>query len=385
MKNHAIFTFFLCLLLSIPHLKAQNTEIFLGPSLYAATPTSVNIWWHVKEAVATHQVEFGTNKKKLEEKVELDENTAYPHVELKGLQAGTEYFYRVTSGKTTSDIFSFKLPEPDKPFRMVFWSDNQGGFETFRDKTVPLMMEQKPDLLLTAGDLVSDGAQYNHWVDHLYGPAKELLRSVPWYPVRGNHDYSDDNDLCYDMLPLPVNDHYYAVSYGPLRIVVIDSNNDSDAQWEWLDEEVNSDAWKNAKYRMVAFHHPAFNSIWDSPGYDGRALYRTKLVPLIEGAYGDIVINGHMHAYERLRRLIGNDEFIEYVVIGGAGGTLDTVKVYQWPFSVIQYSTHHILVADIDDEKMLLKMIELDTEKVLDVFMIPANEVEKTEKDRVGH
>jgi len=382
MRNSIFCTFTLGLLLAGTLLKAQNDGIFLGPSLYAPTPSSVHIWWHVKEAMSAHQVEYGTNKKKLDQQVILNENTAYPHIELTGLQAGTAYFYRVKSGDISSEIFSFKLPEPDKPFRMVFWSDNQGGFETFRDKTVPLMMEQKPDLLLTAGDLVSDGAQYTHWVDHLYGPARELIRTVPWYPVRGNHDYSEDNDLCYDMLPLPNNDHYYAVSYGPLRLVIIDSNNDSDAQWEWLDEQLNSDAWKNAKYRLVAFHHPAFNSLWDSPDNDGRALYRTKLVPMIEGAYGDMVINGHMHAYERLRRLMGNDEFIEYVIIGGAGGTLDTVKVYQWPFSVIQYSTHHILVADIDDEKMLLKMIELDTDKVLDVFMIPANKVKAAEKEK---
>ena len=359
--------------LTATSLFAQDEGIFLGPSLYAPTPTSVNVWWHIKHDEKEHQVLFGTNRKKLDQEVSLQETTGYPHVELTGLEAGMTYYYQVKSGSAESEIYSFNLPDPDKPFRMVFWSDNQNGFEVFGNKTVPLMMEQKPDLLLTAGDLVSDGAEYEHWDKHLYGPAKELFSSVPWYPVRGNHDYDPDSDLCYKMLPLPETNHYYAKSYGPLRILIIDSNEDTEEQWAWLEEQLQNEAWKNAKFRMVAFHHPAFNSLWDSPSIDGRALYRSTLVPMLEDAYGDIVINGHMHAYERLRRLMGNDEFIEYVIIGGAGGTLDTVPVYQWPFSVVKYSTHHILVADIDEEKMMLKMIELDTEKILDTFMIPAN------------
>jgi hypothetical protein len=48
-----------------------------------------------------------------------------------------------------------------------------------------------------------------------------LWRGIPWFPVRGNH--GGEYPLAHDMLPLPNNNQWYARTYGPLRIVVLDA------------------------------------------------------------------------------------------------------------------------------------------------------------------
>lgn len=366
----SLSAFVVSLLILVATVQAQDTSgLLLGPSLTAPSPTSVNVWWHLASESANHTVEYGKTRD-LGMKATSTEGTRYPQIELTGLENGAKYYYRVVSGAEHSDMYEFTLPKADEPLNIVFWADNQSGYQIFTDKTVPKMTELQPDLLITAGDLVDRGGVYEQWGQQLYGPARELFRTVPWYPVRGNHDYNGGAELANDMLKLPNNSHWYAVSYGPLRLVFMDTNVQDEAQLQWLAAEVGSREWNAARFRVVVFHHPPFTSLWDNPGYDGEALLRALVVPMLEANGADLLVNGHAHDYERLERNRPDGGKMHYLIIGGGGGALDTIDVHPWPFSVLKFSRHHVLQAEVDNERMVIRAIDTNDGSDLDLFQI---------------
>ncbi|MBI4613618.1 MAG: hypothetical protein HY720_08420, partial [Planctomycetes bacterium] len=54
--------------------------------------------------------------------------------------------------------------------------------------------------------------------------------------------------------------------------MVLDKNPDhrpGSEQMRWLAAELAGGAWRSARFRLAAFHHPAFAVLWHEPGYDG--------------------------------------------------------------------------------------------------------------------
>ncbi|MES2462801.1 MAG: metallophosphoesterase [Armatimonadota bacterium] len=96
----------------------------------------------------------------------------------------------------------------------------------------------------------------------------------PRYPRMANYsfDYGDAHFLCLD------------------SNVYIDSTN-ADLQ-KWIDSDL---AATNARWKFVAYHHPAFNV--------GTVHYREQhmrmLSPLFEKHGVDVCLNGHEHVYQR--------------------------------------------------------------------------------------
>jgi acid phosphatase type 7 len=344
----------------------------LGPSLYGPTPQSVHIWWHTAEEHAEHRVEYGLDPAALDE-VRLEAATRYPVLKLENLQPGAEYHYRIASGSWVGELHRFRLPDPESPFRLALWGDNQRGWEVFQGQTVPALQAAAPDLLITVGDLVQTGRNYEEWEPQLYGPARELLRTIPWYPVRGNHDYSGGAEVALQMLPLPQTNHWYAKTYGPIRLLALNTNLRDRAQIEWMEAEMQRPEWRDAAYRLVVCHHPPFTSWWDNPNYDGDALMRALAVPLFEKYGADVVLTGHAHAYERLGTRRADGREVHYVILGGGGGPLDTVEVYPWPHSRIKRSTFHIVIAEVQAERMVWQALDTTTGRSFDLFMIEPN------------
>ena len=345
-------------------------KIILGPVLAYPAGDTMYLWWHIDRSCPKHLVEVGRTKN-LPKKFVLTGWTQYPLCPITGLESGARYYYRVRSGTTSSAIFSFTIPKADN-FRLAMWGDNQNGRETFHRYTVPTLLSAKPNVLLAAGDLVDKGNRYSDWCRQLYQPAQPLLCSVPWFPVRGNHD--GEYYLTDQMLPGPTGKSYYAYSYGILRVVVLDSNLDytpRSPQLKWLHQEVKSLAWQKAGYRLVSFHHPPFTAMWDGLYHDGEVLGRSVLVPLLEKVRADVVICGHAHSYQRGCRVTPYGKTY-YLVIGGGGGDLDMVKVWQWSHLAVVKSCFHIVTADVSSEQIRFRTIATLTRKVIDTFTIQA-------------
>ena len=102
---------------------------------------------------------------------------------------------------------------------------------------------------------------------------------------------------------------YFSFRQGPVYFIVLDSGEDkpdSDIEYnglggfdtyraqeaEWLKETLNSDACKNAAYRVVVIHIPPGYSAWYGP-IESKRLF----VPLLNEAKIDLMLCGHLHKH----------------------------------------------------------------------------------------
>ena len=93
----------------------------------------------------------------------------------------------------------------------------------------------------------------------------------------------------------------YSFDYGSVHWTVIDSNPYVD--WsspelrEWVQQDLKAAA--KAKWRIVAFHHPPFNS--------SKAHFKEQRIRLLSSIFEagkvDLVLSGHVHNYQRTHPL----------------------------------------------------------------------------------
>jgi 3',5'-cyclic AMP phosphodiesterase CpdA len=184
---------------------------------------------------------------------------------------------------------------------------------------------------------------------------------TPVLVARGNHDGFFAPAQVYHWLPN--NDRWYAETIGRVRFVFLDSNVIDAAQVSFLTAELASPASQDADFRVVVFHHPPYSNLWSDPGYNGHPYQRNNWVPLFEQYGVDLVINGHAHCYERAVK-----SGVTYLVVGGAGGLLDTVpSANPWPFFVVARGVHHYAILDAEPEHLTWTAYTIDG-AILDRF-----------------
>lgn len=140
------------------------------------------------------------------------------------------------------------------------------------------------------------------------GPERCLIRSgVRWYAAWGNHDAAGDGTVTALRSPR----RRYTFADGPLRVIVLDANTPADpAQRRFLAATL---ARAREPVRVVAFHQPAYTAGVHGPGRDQQRLW----APLFRRGGVAVVLQGHNHAYERIRV-----DGVVYVTTGGGGAPL---------------------------------------------------------------
>ena len=286
-----------------------------------------------------------------------------------GLAPQTAYLYRVRSGATVSATYSMRTaPSPGAPFRVAWVADNQNQvgvpFLTVLTKLAP----HAPDFIGHAGDTVQDGDQLAEWQSQWFDPFAAapgaLGQTTPVLVSRGNHDWEYPTSLAYHWLPdnggTIGNGDWYAETIGRVRFLFLDTNLPWVEQDDWLRAELASPASRNADFRIAVFHIPAYTNLWDSVGFRGDAWFRDHWVPLFEQGRVDLVVNGHAHCYER-----GSSNGVMYVIVGGAGGALDTVpQSPPWPFIAVAQSVHHYAIMDVIGGKLRWTAYDLQDQPI---------------------
>jgi Icc-related predicted phosphoesterase len=184
--------------------------------------------------------------------------------------------------------------------------------------------EASPDLVAFTGDLVFDGGADDHWseFDDLASPIR--ARSIPVITAFGNHEYWGGRRAAeknvFSRIPLTQKRHWYSVAFGPLRLVVLDSNDSqlSKEEWQeqrrWYEETLDTaDASAQTRGVLVLLHHPPFtNSTVTS---DEPAVQSAFVPGLLRAKKTLAMLSGHVHDYERFER---NGK--TFLVSGGGGG-----------------------------------------------------------------
>ncbi|MBC8070034.1 MAG: metallophosphoesterase [Deltaproteobacteria bacterium] len=165
-----------------------------------------------------------------------------------------------------------------------------------------------PDFVVTTGDNnYPDGAaetidanigQYYHdYIAPYSGSYGAGAKHNRFFPALGNHDWrASDLKPHSDYFALPGNERYYAVSWGPVDVFVVDSDahepdgvDAASKQAQWLKAEL---AAADGPWKLVFMHHPPFSS-----GDHGSE--EALQWPYHEWG-ATAVIAGHDHHYERL-------------------------------------------------------------------------------------
>ncbi len=266
-----------------------------------------------------------------------------------GLIPDSEYYFAVGIQADTQSALSPQfLGERWDPIRVKTRNENEwplrigaGGDSGFGEpvtrQLAELMMTYDLDFVLHTGDIVyhvdENSGPEEAFALKYFQPFAPLLRHTTIYPVLGNHEYDTaalkDSQPYYDTVFPPIPDlnashggeqetrHWYAVTYGPIQFIMLNSQ----VFWRGGDEIVEQDAWlserlSDGRYAVTipVFHVPPFTS--GLHAHDGIPI-QTKWVSRFEASAVPIALSGHGHYYERL---IVNG--ITYIVTGGGSSVL---------------------------------------------------------------
>lgn len=293
-------------------------------------------------------------------------------VQLKGLDPGTRYRYRVYSQEVLSHIgwrviygnvaatdvygkkpLTFKTSDHAKQAVNFAMVNDIHGKSDMLEKLVSHCDLEATDLFLFNGDMVSIFNSEKEIFEGFMDKAIELFASeLPMYYTRGNHETRGSFATSFQDYFSPGQDHiYYMFRQGPVCFVILDSGEDkpdTDIEYAgitaydeyrkqqavWLEKVLDSKEYKEAPFKVIVCHIPPFG------GWHGDKEVKDKFIPLLNNADVDVMLCGHLHRYIR-------------------NEAKDGVK-----FPVIVNSNNTVLKAEARPDKLSIRILDQEGKEV---------------------
>lgn len=264
-----------------------------------------------------------------------NKTTLLYRAELRKLRFDTDYDYSVTLKDRVIQQASFRTRTKGNQTKFAVIGDFAHGSKG-QLMIANEFSKRKPDLVITTGDNVYQRGLRQEYLKNLfpfYTDSVKVMDHVPVYMIIGNHDVLGNNldhypdGLAYFYYSdLPLNGPIpaipfpllglespqrvfrktskprfprilnYSFDHGNVHFVCLDANeyiNPLDTELlSWLRQDLQS---SKADWKLVFFHQPAFSS--SRAHYDDQ--YMRLLAPVFEALKVDLVINGHVHNYQR--------------------------------------------------------------------------------------
>ena len=323
----------------------QAPRIIAGPYLQNATPDAVTVMW-ITDKPCLSWVDYGPTPElgsRLQDSRDglLDAQEVIHRIRLTGLTPGQPCHYRAVSQeivlfnpynvefgyRVEGDVTQFTPPRPDAD-RVSFVTVNDVHNRRDTWKELHALAAREPfDFLVANGDLLSHAQDHNQVTKLFIEPATEPLNGArPLVFVRGNHEARGQHARhLLDYVDTPKGNYYYSFTWGPVHFLVLDGGEDKPddnkeyfglvnfepylrKQAEWVAEQVKTDAFKQAAFRVVFCHIPLNATL-------GGLDYRNPIIDALNGAGVDLTISGHTHRPAYLEPEGGRDYPI---LIGGS-------------------------------------------------------------------
>ena len=164
-------------------------------------------------------------------------------------------------------------------------------------------------LVVMMGDNIYGADRPQDFVKKFEAPYQALLgQDVKFYASLGNHDSREQR--FYKNFNMDGKLYYsFKAPKEDVRFFALESTYMDPDQVKWINDELGK---SGEKWKIVYFHHPLYSS---SRTHGSQVKLREVLEPLFDRHKVSLVLNGHDHAYERIKPQRG----IQYFVVGSSG------------------------------------------------------------------
>lgn len=281
----------------------------------------MRISWVTDGKSSPSYVEYGTSPGRYDSTAQ-GESTSYSylfyssgkihHTVIGPLESNTVYFYRC-GGEGPE----FQLKTPPAEFPVAFAVAGDLGQTGWTKSTLDHIDECKYDVHLLPGDL-----SYADYIQHRWDTFGELVQPLasarPWMVTQGNHEMENiplikDGFQSYNARwKMPYEESgsssnlYYSFEVAGIHLIMLGSYTGYDEyseQYNWLEADLSKVDRSRTPWLIVLFHVPWYNSNYAHQG-EGDGMMQA-MEPLLYAAGVDIVFAGHVHAYERSKRVNG--------------------------------------------------------------------------------
>ena len=250
----------------------------------------------------------------------------------RALLSGYDPAHALMFEATSSEVTAFKVyrpveygtvvaPQPAQVTALV-GADGETSFAVFTDchSRTNCYTELLPKLgaglrfVVLNGDNLNDPPTEQSAIDGLFAPMAWFTgQGLATLFLRGNHETR--GAFARELkryLVLPDDRYYGAMTLGQLRLIWLDCGEDKAddskeyyglndfapymrAQLEWLKQELASEAFKRATWRIVITHIPPEWDSEEAKKWEGTMRMNTQFAPLLSAAGVTAMICGHTH------------------------------------------------------------------------------------------
>jgi len=358
---------FLALYLSMLLFGQSNSPIAIGPYIQNVTDHSAVVCWSTLKSNS-----FTIEKSGIKRTIPQYENH---EMILSSLKPNTEYSYDIGGQGVPEEMGTFTtFPEEIEPFQFAVLGDTRSRHDV-HSKHVDRIIGKKPLFVLNTGDMVGNGLKIKHW-ETFFDVTKDLMKSIPYFPVLGNHE--KDSPFYYDFFNLPNNERYYSFSVGDALFIALDLEGIEYQTPEYLKKEHKEYFWENheiayfkkqkewlehtlnlhddAGFIFVYFHKPLMSVIKSRVG--GAKMRRKFWGDIFERHGVQVVFSGHDHHYHHA--MSGGTH---YITTAGGGAGLYDIDALQ-PETVKAIKTEHFIFADVKKNSAILNVIDINGDQI---------------------
>ncbi|XP_021986545.1 probable purple acid phosphatase 20 isoform X2 [Helianthus annuus] len=226
------------------------------------------------------------------------------------LEPNTEYYYRFAPGST---VYSFKTPPAKFPIKFAISDTVQPLWDSFGRLVEPLA-SRRP-WMVTQGNHDSENITAN--------PVTFIAYNARWrMPFE---DSGSGSNL------------YYSFEVAGVHVIMLGSYTDfqpGSNQYRWLVSDLKKVDRNKTPWLVVLIHAPWYNSNYAHQGEIQSVGMMDAMEGLLYKARVDVVLAGHVHAYERFNRVynhVANSCGPVHITIGDGGNLHGLASNYTEP------------------------------------------------------
>lgn len=372
-----------CLLASVQSSQTPSQiSLSFGPDGFS----SMNVTWVTDNRLAHAELKYGTESTHIVAKVqgsttfyhfasvanETQGSGGIHHATLTGLEPLTTYYYQVgdVAADVWSDVRSFTtLPAPGSlkdPFSFAVIGDLG---QTSDSKTTIMQMAQDKEvrMVVCVGDMAYADTNQTLWGS--YGEYVQNISSrIPFMVGPGNHEIESDSKTGFNFVPYehrynmpavgppimksspgqvgcvhPAQDgqvdctpsafmstydfgnSFFSYDMANVHVITLNPYTHSDLdspQGKWVASELASFNRSKTQWLIVSMHCPWYNSNTFHQNEAQAVAMKANMESLFLSSAVDVVITGHVHAYERVYPVAHGETTpsgITYLGVGASG------------------------------------------------------------------